>query len=57
MNETTNIYKAKVYCGNCDFKGIIEIPKGQTIEETQCTNCGNVKLIKDNVQTDNYYSF
>lgn len=42
-----NSYKAKVYCTNCDFRGAIEIPKGQTIVLTKCVNCGTAKLIKD----------
>ncbi len=46
MTET-NSYKKSVYCQNCDFKGEIEIQKGQTIEQTECPNCGNAELIKD----------
>ena len=49
-----NSYKAKVYCKNCDFKGEIEIPKGQTIENTKCTNCGNAELMKN--QSINFHS-
>lgn len=39
-------YKANVFCKNCNFKGEIDIQKGQTIEFTECTNCGNNTLIK-----------
>lgn len=46
MNENRT-YKAKVYCKNCDFRGQIDIEKGQTIDKTECTNCGNTELMKD----------
>ena len=47
MENTNNTYKAKIYCKNCDFSGEIEIPKGQTIDQTECTNCGNAELMKN----------
>ena len=47
MENTNNSYNSKVYCKNCDFRGAIDIPKGQTIEQTECINCGTLELIKD----------
>ena len=49
-------YKVNVYCTNCDFRGDIDIPKGQIIEHTKCNNCGNPKLTKNmnvNLDSDN----
>ena len=46
MTETET-YKAKVYCKNCDFRGEIDVPKGQIIDDTICVNCGTSQLIKD----------
>lgn len=40
-------YKASVYCSNCDFRGGVNIPKGQVISETACENCGNTTLQKN----------
>lgn len=42
-----NTYKIKVFCTNCDFTGEINIPKGQTVEQTSCENCGTPNLIKN----------
>ena len=44
--EKNEYYKLEVVCKNGDFKGIIDIPKGQTLEETECPNCKCRKLRK-----------
>ncbi len=42
MNEET--YKANVMCGNCDFMGEIDIPKGVKISDKECPKCGCQEL-------------
>lgn len=50
-------YKMKVYCGNCDFRGEIDIPKGVLVSEAECTQCGTTTLAKDiNVDLGGGYS-
>jgi len=45
VNEGT--YKQNVLCVNCDWKGSVDIPKGQVAEEIICPTCGNGTLRKD----------
>ena len=42
-NET---YSIAVECSNCDFNGKTDIPKGVSVEEHPCPNCGNANLSK-----------
>ncbi|HEY4481049.1 MAG: hypothetical protein UV53_C0007G0005 [Candidatus Azambacteria bacterium GW2011_GWE1_42_9] len=42
------MYKAKVFCKNCDFKGEINIPEGVKIEEYDCSKCKNKELERVN---------
>jgi hypothetical protein len=37
-------YREVVICGNCDFKGAINIPKGKLVREALCPKCGNKTL-------------
>ena len=38
MKEQEN-YQIEVWCGNCDFKCPISIPKGVKVEDQSCPNC------------------
>ena len=44
---TDGTYKASVFCKNCDFRGEVDIPKGQMIEDTPCPSCENMTIEKD----------
>ncbi len=44
MSEDT--YSVNVFCSNCDLRGSVNIPRGVTVEEHKCEQCGNVTLGK-----------
>ena len=40
-------YEAYIFCANCSLHKKIDIPKGSTINQTKCPNCGNMTLRLD----------
>jgi len=56
MNNT-DVYRAKVYCANCDFREEMDIQKGKKINDTACPKCGTAELNKDTdvVMQQGYY--
>ncbi len=52
------VYKQKVFCSNCNFRGEIEIARGVLVDKAECPNCGNKTLDRDDpIVTTNYYNF
>ena len=46
MEEIPETYFVEVECGNCGWKGSVEIPKGTAVEDFPCPSCGVVDLSK-----------
>lgn len=40
-------YQIKVRCVNCGYEDLTNIPKGQTVDSSECPNCGCYELKKD----------
>lgn len=42
--ESTGIYELNVWCKNCEFRGLISIPKGTEFGNNPCPTCGVASL-------------
>ena len=46
MEMAKSTYRLEVFCTNCDFKGMVDIPKGVAVLNHKCLKCDMPTLEK-----------